>query len=140
MNQITIIGRIGQEPKSKTFDNGGSICQISVAVNESYKNKSGERVDDTQWFTVTGSGPQAEFMAKYLKKGSRIAVTGKMRSRSYEKDGEKREFWELRASNFEFLDTKNPGDTANEVAAPPSNMTEVPPANDNRFEDTDLPF
>ena len=71
-----------------------------MATNESYRKQSGERVNDTQWHNVVAWGPQAEFLEKYVQKGQGLVVNGKLSSRTYEKDGEKRYSTEIVANEF----------------------------------------
>ena len=90
-NQVQLIGNVGQEPTLTTLESGKKVARFSLATNEFYKNSKGEKVQDTQWHTVVAWGKTAELIENYAPKGKELALTGKLKSRSYEdKDGIKR--------------------------------------------------
>ena len=104
LNKITIIGNVGKDPEVKQFDNG-SIVNLTVATNErGYTTKNGAVVPDrTEWHNVVVKGAQADFCQKFVKKGSGVLIEGKLRTRDYEKNGEKRYITEIHASSIEFF-------------------------------------
>lgn len=105
MNQVTILGRIGKDPEHKTFGTDNEVCNISVATDESYKKQDGTKVEQTEWHNVVFYGKLAGVINKFFKKGNRILVTGKLRTRSWDdKEGVKRYTTEINASGFEFID------------------------------------
>ena len=111
LNKFSAIGFAGSDPESKTFDNGGSVASFSLATSESFTDKSGERVTNTEWHRLVVWNKQAEIIAKYVKKGSKIYVEGKVTYRKYaDKDGIERNITEIVVSNFTFLDSKPSGD------------------------------
>ena len=83
-NKVQLIGHLGADVELKTLDNGNSVARISVATNEYYKNKAGEKVTDTTWHNVVAWGKTAELANQLLKKGSEVALEGKLSNRSYE--------------------------------------------------------
>lgn len=83
-NRVQLIGRIGQAPEIKTMEGGNKLAKFSLATNESYKNKKGEKVENTQWHNITAWGNTAEIIEKYVSKGQEIAVDGKLQHRSYD--------------------------------------------------------
>jgi len=90
-NQVQLIGRLGQDPEIKTFENGGKIATFSLATDDSYKTKAGEKVERTQWTNLKATGGLVNIIEKYATKGKEIAVQGKLSTRSYETaQGEKR--------------------------------------------------
>jgi len=95
-NRIEIIGNLGGDPETRTTTNGKAVCSFSVGVSE----KSG---GETQWFRVQVWEKLAEICQQYLRKGSSVMLAGRMQSRSYEKDGVKREAWELVAREMVML-------------------------------------
>lgn len=106
-NKVQLIGNLGNDPEIFTFDNGNKKATISIATNESYKNKAGEKVEDVQWHNVVFFGKTADIAEKYLMKGSEVAVEGKLTTRSYEaKDGEKRYITEVVANELLMLGKK----------------------------------
>lgn len=82
-NKVTLIGFLGMDPELKVLDNNRKMARVSIATNESYKNSLGEKVTETQWHNLVAWGKTAEFMSKYLQKGSEIVVEGKLVNRAY---------------------------------------------------------
>ena len=105
-NSASIIGNLGNDPEVRTFDNGKKLATFTVATNETFSNNKGEKVTDTQWHNVAVWGNQAENVEKILKKGSFVAITGKLINRSYEKDGQTRYITEIQMNEFLSLDKK----------------------------------
>lgn len=106
-NRVTLIGNLGQDPEIKNLDNGTKMAKFSMATNESYRNSSGERVTDTEWHNIVVFGPLSEVVEKYLKKGSEIALEGKLHSSNYnDKDGNKRYYTDIRATDLVMLGGK----------------------------------
>ena len=89
MNIYTCTGRLGGDPQKRTFQNGDSVVNFNLAVSESWKSKdSGEKQERTTWLSVTIQNQGLAGIAeRFLKKGSRIAISGKLQGREYEKDG-----------------------------------------------------
>lgn len=106
MNKIVIIGRLTRDPELKTTNAGTSVCNFSVAVDRTYRDKEGNR--PTDFFDISVFGATAEFVAKYFKKGSYIAVSGAMESRKFvDKDGNNRIAWSLHADEVNFCGSKS---------------------------------
>ena len=103
MNKIIIIGRLTSDPNLKATSSGIAVCSFTVAVNRP-KNSKGESPAD--FIPVVVWREQGEACAKYLTKGSKVAVCGAMQSRTYEKDGNKRTIFEVQAERVEFLELK----------------------------------
>lgn len=106
MNKIVIIGRLTRDPELKSTNAGTSVCNFSVAVDRTYRDKEGNR--PTDFFDISVFGATAEFVAKYFKKGSSIAVSGAMESRKFvDKDGNNRIAWSLHADEVNFCGSKS---------------------------------
>ncbi len=105
-NSVHLIGRLGNDPEIKDFESGKKMATFSLATNETYLNNKGEKVEDTQWHNIVAWGKKADVAAKYLKKGSEIAVEGKLINRSYEKDGAKKYVTEISLNELLMLDKK----------------------------------
>lgn len=92
LNRVTLLGNLGQDPEMRTTPQGSSVCTLNLATTESYKDKnSGEWKDTTDWHRVTLWDGLADTAAKYLKKGNKVYIEGKLKTRSYDdKDGVKR--------------------------------------------------
>lgn len=106
-NSVQLIGRLGNDPEIKTFESGKKMASISLATNETYTNNKGEKVEDTQWHNLVAWGKKADIAEKYLKKGSEIAIEGKLINRSYEKDGVKKYITEISLNEILMLDKKS---------------------------------
>lgn len=99
-NRVQLIGRIGQTPEIKMF-NERKRAVFSLAVNETYYNKSGEKVENTYWHTITVWEAQANFVEKFVEKGKMIGLEGKLITRNFEdKEGVKRFVTEIVVSEF----------------------------------------
>jgi single-strand DNA-binding protein len=95
-NKVQLIGHVGNDPEIKTFDGGKKLVNFTLATNESYKNDTGEKVEETQWHKLVAWGKTADIIEKYVAKGKEIAIEGKLTHRNYEdKNGEKRYFTEV---------------------------------------------
>ncbi|MBS1950124.1 MAG: Single-stranded DNA-binding protein [Cytophagales bacterium] len=106
-NSVQLIGRLGKDPEVKTFGDKKKAA-FSIATSDSYKNTKGEKVEDTQWHNLVIWGKLAEVAGKYLKKGSEVAVEGKLIHRIYETEkGEKRFITEINVNDLVMLGTKN---------------------------------
>ncbi|RXG21899.1 single-stranded DNA-binding protein [Leeuwenhoekiella marinoflava] len=106
-NQVQLIGNVGQEPTLTTLESGKKVARFSLATNEFYKNSKGEKEQDTQWHTVVAWGKTADLIENYVTKGKELALSGKLKSRSYEdKDGIKRYVTEVEASEILLLGSK----------------------------------
>lgn len=95
-NRVQLIGNLGQEPEIIMLESGSKLAKFSLATNDYYLNKQGEKVEDTQWHNVVAWGKTADIVEKYVNKGQEIAVDGKLTSRSYEdKEGVKKYITEI---------------------------------------------
>ena len=106
LNKIQIIGRIGKDIELKYAASGMAIANVSVATTEYSKGADGNKQEKTEWHRVTLFGVTAENASKYLGKGSLVYVEGRLQTRSYEKDGDKRYVTEILASVVKYLDSK----------------------------------
>lgn len=106
-NKVHLIGNLGFDPEVREIAKGCKVARISVATSDSYRNASGERVTDTQWHTVVAWGTTAEAVERLLRKGSPVALEGRLVHRSYEtKDGTKRYITEVVMNDFQVLPSK----------------------------------
>jgi len=100
-NNVHLIGNIGQDVILTQFDSGNQKASLRLATNDFYKNKDGEKVQETQWHNLIAWGKKAEFMSKLLRKGNEIAIQGKLTHRSYEdKEGITRYTSEIVVNEF----------------------------------------
>jgi single-strand DNA-binding protein len=105
-NKIIIVGNLGRDPELRYTPQGTAVCQFSVATNERRRDKAGEQQDITTWFRVTAWGKQAENVSKYLSKGRRVYVEGRLHLEEWtDRDGKQRQTLEVNASDIHFLDS-----------------------------------
>lgn len=115
MNSITITGRLTADPELKTTPNGTNVTQFTVAVDRAYKS-GGEK--QTDFFRVIAWRSTAEFICRYFSKGRPILIQGEMNNRQYtDKDGNKRDWWEVKADRVEFMGDKPAGDAVTNTTA-----------------------
>lgn len=108
LNQCNFIGRVGKPPETRYAASGDAITNISIAVDDSYKDKQGNKVDKCEWVNVTFFGKLAEIAGEYLKKGSLIFVTGKMETRKFtDKSGIEKYATSIVASSMQMLGDKS---------------------------------
>jgi len=136
VNRVTIIGRLGKDPESKTFQDGSTVCNFSVATSEEWRDKgTGEKKQRTEWHRITAYRKMGEICAQYLEKGKLVYIEGKLQTREYEKDGQKHYVTEIIASDMQMLGSKNDGaGSATEKATGPAGYNPGPSMKD------DIPF
>jgi single-strand DNA-binding protein len=136
MQQIIFTGNLGKDPEVKEFENGGSVANFTVGVTErGYKTKDGKEIPDhTEWFNCVAKNGLAKIVKQFLKKGNKVLVVGKMKTREYEKDGQKKYITEVIADNLELLTPKGEGSTT--AQSTQSQPNPIPEEDDN----TGLPF
>jgi len=83
-NRVNLIGNLGMDPEVKELESGKKFARLSIATSESYTNSNGEKVKNTEWHNIVAWGPKATFAEKYLKKGTEVAIEGKLTHRSYD--------------------------------------------------------
>ena len=104
VNKVILVGRLGRDPETRYTGSGQAVANFSVATDESYKDRNGERQKRTEWHKIVVWGKQAEIAQQYLKKGSLIFVEGRIQSREWQdKEGQKRTSFEIVATNFRML-------------------------------------
>ena len=134
--KVMIGGFLGQDPEVKYMPSGTAVCNISVATDESYKDKStGEKVEKTEWHRVVLFGNRAESVGKYFKKGSPIVIEGKLQTRKWEKDGVERYSTEIVCDQFNFFGSTGVGNNNQTQTSAPPPASEPP----QDFDD-DIPF
>ena len=113
VNKVILVGRLGRDPETRYTGAGQAVANFSVATDESYKDKNGERQKRTEWHKIVVWGKQAEIAQQYLKKGSLIFIEGRIQSREWQdKEGQKRTSFEIVASNFRMLGGRAEGAAA----------------------------
>jgi single-strand DNA-binding protein len=106
-NRVQLIGRLGQDPEVRVLASGKKLATFSVATTDSYRNASGDKVEETQWHNVVAWGKVAEIAGEYLSKGQEVALEGKLTHRSYEtSSGEKRYVTEVNLNELLMIGAK----------------------------------
>lgn len=100
-NKVQLIGRLGQDPEIITFDNGNKIAKFSLATDDSYKDKNGNKIERTYWHSIIIKNGLVKVVENYITKGQEIAIEGKLTNRTWEdKDGNKRYVTEILCSEL----------------------------------------
>jgi single-strand DNA-binding protein len=104
INKVILIGNLGQNPEVKTSSSGQSICNLSIATNESWTDRNGQKQEKTEWHRVVVFGKLAELCGQYLQKGRQAYIEGKLQTRSWQdKEGQTRYTTEVVAQQVQFL-------------------------------------
>lgn len=111
LNQVFLMGNLTRDPELRQTPNGQSVTSFSLALNRSYKDASGEWQEATDYIDIVAWGPLAERVSQYLSKGRRCLVQGRLQSRSWEQEGQKRSKVEVLANDVTFLDSRGGGDS-----------------------------
>ena len=107
LNRVQLLGNVGKDPEVRTTPNGNKVVNLSIATTESYKDKSGNWQDSTEWHKIQGWGFVADYLEK-LSKGDKAYIEGKIKTRSYEdQQGQKKYITEIVASGVINLSYKN---------------------------------
>jgi single-strand DNA-binding protein len=109
VNQVIIMGNLTRDPELRQTPSGQSVVSFSLALNRSYKDQSGEWQEATDYIDVSAWGPLAERVSQYMTKGRRCLVQGRLQSRSWEQDGQKRSKVDVLANDVTFLDGRGEG-------------------------------
>lgn len=116
VNKVILVGRLGRDPETRYTGGGQAVANFSVATDESYKDRNGERQKRTEWHRITAWGKLAEICQQYLKKGTMVYIEGRIQSREWQdKEGQKRTSFDIVASTMKMLSSR--GDAAAAGAA-----------------------
>ena len=107
VNKVILVGTLGANPESRTFPNGGSVCQFSIATSEKWQSKqTGEWIEQTEWHRIVANNRLGEIAQQYLKKGSKVYIEGSLRTRKWnDQNGQERYSTEIRADQLQMLDS-----------------------------------
>ncbi len=150
VNKAIIIGNLGKDPEMRYMPSGDAICNFSIATTDSWKDKSGEKQEKTEWHRISMFGKLAEIAGEYLKKGSQVYVEGRLQTRKWQdKDGHERYTTEIVADRMQMLGSKSGGgsnfevvdnSTASVPASAPAAKKPVPAKGGFDDLDDDIPF
>lgn len=111
VNKVILLGNLGKDPELKQFEGDNVVANITLATTESYKDKQGNKVENTEWHDLEIWGQQARIALQYLKKGSQLYVEGKIKTEKWEKDGHKFSRVKIRVTSFTMLGSKQSDQT-----------------------------
>lgn len=146
VNKVILIGNVGADPEVRYLDGGVAVANLRLATTERYRNKNGENIDQTEWHNIVLWRGLAEIVEKYVRKGMRLYIEGRIRTRSWDdQNGNKRYTTEIWADNMQMLSYKQEGDNGGNAPRPynapanpaTSSQPEPPMAPDDN---DDLPF
>ena len=154
VNKVTLIGTLGRDPEVRFLPNGNAVANMTLATDESYNDKAtGQKVEQTEWHRIVVYGKLAEICQRYLQKGSKIYVEGKLKTRDWEKDGVKRYTTEIVMSDMTMCGSptgaQNSGHQPVQQGGAPQQASQQPPQAQqqspqptNSFDDfdDDIPF
>jgi single-strand DNA-binding protein len=128
INTVTIVGNLGQDPEIRYTANGVPVASFTVAVNEAYKGKDGQRVKKVHWFRVSAFQRLAEVIGEYCVKGSKVGVRGQLQQRTWQdSEGMNHSIVEIRARELELLSGKNGNPSAAEEEIPAAEVEDDVP-------------
>jgi single-strand DNA-binding protein len=147
-NQVTLMGNLTRDPELRTTPNGQSVCSFSLALNRSYKGSDGNWQEATDYIDIVAWGPLGERVSQYLNKGRPCLVSGRLQSRSWEQEGQKRSKVEVVAQDVTFLGGPSGGEQGGSSAAAPAPAPKKKQDSDVQIEDIgdepinldDIPF
>jgi single-strand DNA-binding protein len=144
VNKVILVGNVGKDPEIRHLEGGTPVANFSLATSETYTNRNGEKVTQTEWHNIVVWRGLAEVVEKYVKKGAQLFIEGKIRTRSWDdKDGNKRYTTEIVADTLQMLGkrtetggepTQNSGSSGNFSSSTNGDMPSMPEPED------DLPF
>ena len=146
VNKVILVGNLGKDPEVRHLDNGRAVANFSMATSETYKNRQGERVTNTEWHNVVLWTPLAEIAEKFLRKGNQVYIEGKLTTRSWDdQDGNKRYTTEVVGREMTLLGSRedSAGGTpsaASPAASSPAAAVESPVSSIPEDDTDDLPF
>ena len=108
VNKVILIGNLGRDPETRYMPSGGAVTNVSVATSKQWRDRdSGEQKEKTEWHRVVFFNRLAEIAGEYLKKGSRVYIEGELRTRDWERDGQKHYTTEIVANEMQMMDGRN---------------------------------
>ena len=139
LNKVMLIGNLGRDPETKQLPNGDLVANFTIATSENWKDRAtGEKREATEWHRIVAYRGLADVVSRYLGKGSKVYIEGKIKSRKWQdKDGHDRQMTEIIADQMQMLDGRNQPQVSEPATAfAASQQMQMPPQRD----DDDIPF
>jgi single-strand DNA-binding protein len=141
VNKAILVGNLGRDPELRQTPNGQSVCNFTLATSENWTDKSGERVERTEWHRIVVWGRTAEMCNQYLSKGRTVYIEGRIQTREWEdKDGNKRYTTEINANTVNFIGPRTSGEPSGSSGGAPSGETGGPSGDSGPPMDDSIPF
>ncbi len=147
LNKVILFGRLGQDPELRALPSGTQVASFSIATNRVYKDKDGQKQEQTDWHNIVIFGRQAELASQYLKKGDTVMIEGRLQTRSWEgQDGQKRYRTEIVADRMQFGPRSQGAAPQQDTQELSGDETSEPTPNDLQYPDEneinpdDIPF
>jgi len=138
INKVILVGNLGRDPEVRTLENGAKVANFTLATSESYKNKEGQKVTQTEWHNIVLWRGLADIAERFLRKGNQVYIEGKIRTRAWDdKDGVKRYTTEILGDNLTMLGGRRDAEDNDMAAADTSDTAPDVNAGDEK---DDLPF
>jgi single-strand DNA-binding protein len=142
VNKVILVGRLGRDPELRYTQSGQAVANFSLATNESWTNRDGERQERTEWHRIVVWGKLAEFCGEYVSKGRQVYVEGRLQTREWEdKEGNKRRTTEINGQTLQLLGPR-PGGGGEDFGGDPGGDSPSEPSNDRGSDSgsDDIPF
>lgn len=145
INKVILVGHVGKDPEVRHLDSETSVAHFTLATSESYTNKNGERVENTEWHNIVCWRKLAGIAENYVRKGNQLYIEGKIKTRSYEQDGAKKYITEIFADTLQLLGKKGESSTEQTKVYQPAAEVKEPQSDSNSYVNNgngedDLPF
>lgn len=143
VNRVILVGTVGKDPETKTFQNGGMLTQFSIATNESWTDKNtGEKRQETEWHRIIANGRLAEIAQQYVKQGMKLYIEGSIKTRQWtDQNGQERYVTEIQCQNMQMLDSPNQGQNRQQGQSYNSGYgSQAPMQNRQQPDPNDLPY
>ncbi|MEC8644037.1 MAG: single-stranded DNA-binding protein [Pseudomonadota bacterium] len=139
INKVILVGNLGRDPETRYLPSGGAVTNVSLATSRSWKDRdSGEQKEKTEWHRIVFFNRLAEIAGEYLKRGSKVYVEGELRTREWEKEGQKHFTTEIVGNEMQMLDSKG-GSSDYETSNSSSGATPTSLSSSEMIDD-DIPF
>ena len=142
INKVILVGNVGKDPEVKYLEGGIAVAKFTLATSEVYKNKEGQRVESTEWHNIVMWRGLAEVAEKYVRKGKQLYIEGKIKTRTYGEENNKKYFTEILADTMTMLGTRGDGSgsSAHSGVSEPARMVDTPSPEISAGPSDDLPF
>ena len=139
INKVILVGNLGRDPETRYLPSGGAVTNVSLATSRSWKDRdSGEQKEKTEWHRIVFFNRLAEIAGEYLKRGSKVYVEGELRTREWEKEGQKHFTTEIVGNEMQMLDSK--GGSSDYETSNSSSGTTPTSLSSSEMIDDDIPF